>query len=491
MHRKLTNQALVCGLLLSSCSLFSQSPGGVTRQSLWLQGNSFSGSTERVTLNFNPATTMGDISKGINMPGNIEELRRATIFTVYQRRGLQQELPVWQMNGGFGDILLSTRQLTSQNGKMNMVFEKKSASVPDAKPEAIISTYIRQGVPAASEDDADKDIVIHFGPASKPVGQSAGLIAEFIVYETILKEKDIAKIESYLALKYGVTLEKDYVNSLGQIIWNQKKEALYSNNIAGIGRDDLSTLHQKQGTSSSSSDQLAIGVTKIASANAANTGQLSNRDYLIWGDNGQPLLLSQNQEPGVDDILLSEKKWMIKSSGKTANAISTALEIDTKTLLPATFGKENFYLVIDPTGSGDFAPEKCTYLTPENISSDGIASFSGVHWDADGSGKDAFSFGLKTRLQAAVPTDAARLVSFHVYPNPVTENGRYTIAVTLDKPADLNIKVYDINLRLVDSKKVTGQANYLLPGNIKAAAGTYIIKLFTADREFSKFIIKH
>lgn len=488
---KLNNQVLVYVLLLSPFSLFAQSPGGVTRQSLWLQGNSFSSSTERVTLNFNPATSMGDISKGINMPGNIEELRRASIFTVYQRRGLQQELPVWQMKGGFGDILLSTRQLTSQNEKMNMVFEKKPASVPDVKPEAIISTYIRQGVPAASVDDADKDIGIHFGPASKPVGQSAGLIAEFIVYETILKEKDIAKIESYLALKYGVTLEKDYVNSLGQIIWNRKNEALYSNNIAGIGRDDLSTLYQKQGTSSSSSDQLAIGVTKIASANAANTGRLSNRDYLIWGDNGQPLLLSQNQEPGLGDILLLEKKWMIKSSGRTASAISTALEIDTKTLLPATLGKENFYLVIDPSGSGNFSPEKCIYLTPDNISPDGIASFSGVHWDADHSGKDAFSFGLKTRLPAEVSTDAATLVSFQVYPNPVREDGRYTMAVTLDKPAEINIKIYDINLRLIESKKVTGQANYMLPGNIKTAAGAYIIKLFTPDKEFSKFIIKH
>jgi hypothetical protein len=65
------------------------------------------------------------------------------------------------------------------------------------------------------------------------------------------------------------------------------------------------------------------------------------------------------------------------------------------------------------------------------------------------------------------------------------------MAVTLDKPGEINIKIYDSNLRLIESKKVTGQANYLLPGNIKTAAGAYIIKLFTPDKEFSKFIIKH
>ena len=486
MYRKLTKQALVYSLLLSSCSLFAQSPGGVKRQSLWLQGNSFSGSTLRVTLNFNPATTMGDISKGINMPGNIDDLRRATIFTVYQRPGLQQELPVWQMNGGFGDILLSTKQVSSQNGKMNMVFENKPANV---QPEAIISTYVRSGVPAASEDDANKDIAIHFGPTSKPAGQSAGLIAEFIVYETILKEKDIAKIETYLALKYGITLEKDYLNSLGKTIWSRKNDEVYSNNIAGIGRDDHSALYQKQGTSSSTTDQLTIGVNNIAPSNGENTSQLNDRDYLIWGDNAQPFTVTREAKPGVSDIVLSGKKWLIKSVGKTSNTISTELRIDTKTLLSELNPKENFYIAIDRSGSGEFVPKNCSYIMADSISGEGIASFSGLRWDADGSGQDFFSFGVKSTMSPEVLGGFAKLISFRVYPNP-SADGHYNIAVTLDKEADLHIEVYDIHLRLVESRKVTGRSNYLVPGNITAAAGTYLVKLFTADKEFSQIIIK-
>lgn len=494
MYRKLIRQAVVYSLLLSSCALYAQSPGGIGRQSLWLRGNFFSDTSQTSTLNFNPATNMDNISPGIKMPGEMEDLRTATIFTVYKSPGLDKPQPVWQMNGDFGDLLLSTREVSSKSGKMNMVFEKTGtgASKPK-KPEAIISTYLRQqGSQTISEDAANKEAVIRFGnpESSQMAGQSPGLLAEFIVYETILKEKEITRIETYLALKYGITLEKNYLNSLGKIIWNRKNEELYSNNIAGIGRDDLSTLYQKQGTSCSSSDKLTIGVDKIALSNGKNTGQLNDKDYLIWGDNARNFTFNPDTDPKGSNILLTEKKWLMKSSGKTAGNISTELKIDTKTLLTADFPKEYFCLAIDRSGTGDFAPENCTYLTPTSISPDGIASFSGIKWDTDGSRKDAFSFGLKTKVNDVITgPDAAKLVSFQVYPNP-TIDGHYNIAVTLNKPTNIHINVYDIHLNLIETKKASGQANYLIPGKINAASGSYIIKLYTPDKEFSQIIIR-
>lgn len=493
MYRKLTKQVVVYCLLLSSCTLYAQSPGGIGRQSLWLKGNFFSDTIRTSTLNFNPATNMDNISTGIKMPGDMKDMRRATIFTVYKSPDVDKAQPVWQMNGYFGDLLLSTREVSSKSGEMNMVFEKTGTGASKPKrPDAIISTYLRQqGSHNGSNDASNKEAVIRFGnlESSQMAGYSSGLIAEFIVYETILKEKEIARIETYLALKYGITLEKNYLNSLGKTIWNRENEAVYSNNIAGIGRDDHSTLYQKQGTSSNTSDQMILGVNKIASFNGQNTGLLNDREYLIWGDNAQAFILNQYPDPGVSDIILSEKKWLMKTSGSTAGTISTELKIDTKTLLPTSDLRENFCLAIDRSGSGNFIPKNCNYLMPDSISSDGIASFSGIFWDTDGSGKDVFSFGLKNRLPAEVSADATKLLSFHVYPNPITD-GHYNVAVTLHKATDIYIKVYDIHLHLIDSKKLTGQADYMLPGTINTAAGAYIIKLCTPDKEFSQIIIK-
>jgi len=182
----------------------------------------------------------------------------------------------------------------------------------------------------------------------------------------------------------------------------------------------------------------------------------------------------------------------MKRSGTTANTIVTSLQIDTKTLLPAFFPKENFCLAIDRSGSGDFVEQNCTYILPDSISATGIASFSKIVWDTDGSGSDMFSFGVKPTLSAAVPANdlnASKLLSFHIYPNPLTD-GHYTIAAKLDKRADLIIQVYDLPLHLIDSRKVTGQADYLLSGVINAAPGSYIVKLITPTKEFSQIVIK-
>ena len=492
MYRKLTRQVVVYFLVFSSCNLYAQSPGGIARQSVWLKGNFFSDSSSTRSLNFNQATSMDNNSSQIRLPGNMQDLRRATIFTVYQFPAIAEDAPVWKMNGGFGDLLLSSRQVYSESGKMKMVFAQ-TGKESTKKPESVISTYVRQqnSAPAANAVN-NNEVDIKFGnhTPSLQSGQSNGLVAEFIMYQIILKDKQIARIESYLAVKYGITLERNYVNSLGQTIWNRKTENLYSNNIAGIGRDDLSTLYQKQGTSCSSSEELTIGLDKIAVSNSKNTGQLNDKDYLIWGDNARNFTLSPDTDPKGSNILLTEKKWLMKTSGKTARTISTELKIDTKTLLSTGFPKEYFCLVIDRSGTGDFAPENCTYITPNSISPDGIASFSGIKWDTDGSGKDAFSFGLKTEVNDVITdADAANLLSFQVYPNPTTD-GQYNITVTLSKPTDIRINIYDIHLNLIETKKASGQANYLIPGKINAASGSYIIKLYTPGKIFSQIIIR-
>lgn len=495
MYKKITRHAVACSLLVLSCGLYAQSPGGVARQSLWLKGNFFADTTHLSALNFNPATTIGNGTWQTKISGDIQNLKRATIFTVYQNGIAEQEIPVWQIAGGFGDIMFSTTQLSSKSGKTRLLFEKPAASSPgQVKTGSFISTYIKQGrlEPTTEPAEQNEGMLMFGNKASlQPGSQSPGMVAEFIMYETILKEKDIARIETYLALKYGITLEKNYVNSLDKTIWNRKTNEPYSNNIAGIGRDDHSTLYQRQGTSSGTSDQLIIGVNKIAPANDQNTGHLNDRDYLIWGDNGQPFTLNHDANPRLNGIVLSRKKWLIKAVGSTANTISTELKIDTKKLLSSLDPIENFYLAIDRSGSGGFDPKNCTYILADSISAEGIAVFSGLQWNTKGAGQNVFSFGVKSTLSTELNTgkDFSKLNSFRVYPNPSTD-GRYNIAVTLKKKADLTIEVYDIHLRLLESRKLTGRSDYLVPGYITTAAGAYLIKLFTVDKEFSKIIIK-
>ncbi|MGE4512555.1 MAG: hypothetical protein AB7E26_01905, partial [Chryseobacterium sp.] len=119
-----------------------------------------------------------------------------------------------------------------------------------------------------------------------------GVIGEVIYYNTIPSSTDKQRIDSYLGLKYGVTLgtnsspftylSSDAVNNTS--FWTGSNT--YQNNIAGIGRDDISDLYQKQSQSVNSGKQVIIGLDNIAATNEANTGSFdTNLQFLVWGDN--------------------------------------------------------------------------------------------------------------------------------------------------------------------------------------------------------------
>lgn len=468
-------------LLFLSCKSFAQSPGGILRQSYWMRGNP---SSQTNAVNFNPVVDLQEAKTTDKLSRYVYSLRRITAFTVYENPASSQEAPVWQLTGDFGDLSLSTKQVSSKSTNTNLVFLKNQ---PEAS-KVVVNTYSGQITKRHTFDDSkDKSAAVFFGDAASSKTTSQPVVAEFILYERILDNHEAARVETYLALKYGITLAKNYVNSLGKTVWNYEADKAYSNNIAGIARDDQSSLYQKQSTSCNATGQLVIGLNKIALSNAANTGAINDKDYFIWGDNGQPFLL---QDDILNEIMLLQKKWLMKVSAGSADKPSTELKIDVSSLPYTKFSKENLQLVIDRSGNGQFSADNCTYITPDNISSEGVASFSKVIWDADASGKDAFTLGIKASAikKSAANKDAANLVLFQLYPNPVT-TGQFRMAVTLDKVADIQVRVFDGSQRLVHSGKGSGQSSYIFTGYINGAAGSYTVRLTTPDTEYSRIII--
>lgn len=119
-----------------------------------------------------------------------------------------------------------------------------------------------------------------------------GSICEVIVYGAgNITDAERRKVDSYLAIKYGLTLGRlniqDYLSSSGLSVWSGTANSAYNNNIAGIARDELSLLYQKQSISANSNQQqVIIGLPGMANSNDSNTGTLSDGQFLLWGDNG-------------------------------------------------------------------------------------------------------------------------------------------------------------------------------------------------------------
>lgn len=119
-----------------------------------------------------------------------------------------------------------------------------------------------------------------------------GDIQEIIVYKTgtpsvnggAMATTDIQKIESYLGIKYGITLVNNYLSGSGKTIYDV---STYPNNVFGIGRDDCQSLNHKQ-SQSVSSNKMTIGLADSISTSNATHPAIFNQDssFIIIGDNG-------------------------------------------------------------------------------------------------------------------------------------------------------------------------------------------------------------
>ncbi|SCW86003.1 Uncharacterised Sugar-binding Domain, partial [Paenibacillus tianmuensis] len=118
-----------------------------------------------------------------------------------------------------------------------------------------------------------------------------GEIAEVILFPESIATANRSKIEGYLALKYGITLnggQSDYVDSNGIPFWSKDANTGYGYRIAGIGKDSGSGLEQKQSKSQEAEALVTIAAGKeIRNSNKdfASDSIVNDKSFLMFGDN--------------------------------------------------------------------------------------------------------------------------------------------------------------------------------------------------------------
>jgi len=181
-----------------------------------------------------------------------------------------------------------------------------------------------------------------------------GDILEIINYSALLSANDRSKIESYLAIKYGITLgvngvSKDYVDSAGITIYPASNGFNY--NIAGIGRDDNAGLNQKQSKTENTNSDLTMGLGVIESVNSDNVNTFDNdKNYLVWGSNngtlGAQASILVNMSAGIAGL---DTQVDFTSIGRTWKVIENGGDVKTVTIsVPSTL------LTSTITPPGDF-----------------------------------------------------------------------------------------------------------------------------------------
>ena len=214
----------------------------------------------------------------------------------------------------------------AENGT-SLIYHKDESN--NASPDQVSSVTFNDGIPSiysAFTDDSIDSLKINNGSPNGTVAANFdayttqpiligstmnannngvrqhldGNIGDLVMYDATLTVIQRRRIATYLAVKYGITLDNtaggtngDYENSNGVTIWDASDYSTYHNDVAGIGRDDASCFAQKQSSSINSGEILTIGLGNVATSNLNNLNHFDDDgDFLLWGNDGGSTLQS-------------------------------------------------------------------------------------------------------------------------------------------------------------------------------------------------------
>jgi hypothetical protein len=363
-------------VLLSTVTSYAQAPGGVGSPEVWfkttpvgtdLQGSyrwqDYSGDNIKLrvsdpqgpgrgaeyttarenihTYNFNPALDLTGVeNKEILLKAN---LTQASVIGVwgFKADNLEEDGYLYNVNNKKGEGHMLTRDVVvypDESGIKKLdygetqgydLLKPVGATGEQYKDERVkIVSYTGAWQPDYSIWQRSRGSVMNIGGIFNPSNPSNasfnrasssnpgnGFSPELIIYDRVLSTLERIKVETYLAVKYGITLETSYINSNNELIWDREENATYNNRITGYMRDDASGLYQKSSTSayqekisdvddtyhngdsyelSSRYNLLVMGTEKLSG--------MENMEYVIFGDNGMPAGLSEEDMEYLDSL---------------------------------------------------------------------------------------------------------------------------------------------------------------------------------------------
>lgn len=217
------------------------------------------------------------------------------------------------------------------------------------------------------------------------------LIPEVLVFDRNLSNTEIQQIETFLSLKYGITIndisEKNYISSTSNILWDSKKSKNYNYRVTGIGRDDAFELYQKQSINSNQGN-VAVSVDSLKLVNNFNTGTIENQNFLLWGDNNQALEFKEvdllSQHPRRD----MKRMWKVHNKRENNQYLITNLYAVLPELQSGTSVKLRLF-----QNENNYQNDISTDIIGKKIN-DTLYVFKDITWNIDNDEIDYFTFSV-------------------------------------------------------------------------------------------------
>ena len=193
-----------------------------------------------------------------------------------------------------------------------------------------------------------------------------GNIAETIIYQNgAMSAADVNKVESYLALKYGITLDQttptDYTSSDGTKFWDSNVMSQYKHNIFGIGRDDSQALDQRVSKSVNPEAIITVATTNdfTAANQDASRTSLDDKHFVTVATNNYSNTWNGVAPAGYKTL---ERSWKYQITGGAVTKMNMHFDVDDPDLDIPPAANGQYYIVVDRNGSNLFSDE-----TPEAL----------------------------------------------------------------------------------------------------------------------------
>ena len=380
--------------------------------------------------------------------------RDYTVIVVYKPES-GAETPLWQMQFDGN----STRGLTTErimSDSISIRYAERTGTTP-----AINS--LRQSAP----DSTAPFVRLSVG------GGGAAKVAEVHYYTERLGNAALRKVQSSLAIRYGVTLGPvSYIDGAGHRIWDYADSGLYHHRVTGIGIDTLTGLRQLRSRSEMDGSVLTI-----------SADSLGEGSFLVTGDNDAPLVFGL--EGGVETMA---RRWKIQSTGAEGRLFT--LVFDKREM--ETSG-DSLVLLVD--GYGDGTADSRVFL-PDNAGGDS-AVFTGVEFPTDSStftlgrggvfwllaqGADSRRAGGNTAGNGGMQGS----FSTSVYPNPTS--GHY--AIDVERARQVQVTVYNVQGSVVATFAAEGRNRYHFEGDLPTGSVYYATVSTENGSQTMKLVVK-
>jgi hypothetical protein len=294
--------------------------------------------------------------------------------------------------------------------------------------------------------------------------QASPTLHEILCYDQLLSPSQRQLTESYLAIKYGLTLDQHLpTNYLAQgpdestyPVWTATNEPIYRHRIIGLAQDTRVNLSRFSGSSVLAPDLMTLSWEEAPAETA----------YLLLADDDAPT--ARSLDASTPTLLYLQRRWRVEATGQVPE---TTLRIDPRQLFARVLPGETLMLVQTGALSTIVPPTRSslqeTVFTRLTFPTDTVSYLQLALRCNDP------SLGCSTNTDQS---DDDFFTSVQLSPNPAVPGTPLQLRVALTKAAGLVLTVYDVLGRQVSTQPLPANTHHMAEITLPAP-GTYSLHL--------------